>query len=134
MTQSQRTLVAGKVAKILNDRELVLNKGSEDGVEIGDKFKLIEVTEEIFDPDTENSLGIIRREIIRVKIVHLEPLMAVAQTYETYTRRSFNPYAGIIPGTSNNVTEVRNLQKPGSSTKEDYLVRIGDEVIQFEDD
>ena len=130
MTQPQRTLLAGKVAKILNDRELVINKGTKDGLQLGDKFKLMELSDEILDPDTQESLGSMEREIIRVKIVHVERLMAIAHTYETYNAGGHVPEVGI----SGSVTVVRTLRRPGSPFTDDYLVKIGDELIQFEEE
>ena len=78
------THVKGKVAKILNDREVVINRGESDGVKLGARFKVIE-TVNVEDPDTKETIGTIEREKIRFKITHLEPAMSIARTYETYT-------------------------------------------------
>jgi len=53
-----------RVAHILNGATLILNKGSDDGIEIGDSFFVYGLSEEeIIDPDTGLSLG--RLEIVR---------------------------------------------------------------------
>ncbi|MCH8063293.1 MAG: hypothetical protein IH861_12400 [Chloroflexi bacterium] len=134
MTQSQRTLVEGKVAKILNDRELVINKGTKDSLQLGDKFKILEKTDEIFDPDTKVSLGSIERVVVRVKVVHVEPLMSITQTYETYTRQSGQLFAGILPGVPREVVDVKTLRRPGSVVAEDYMVKIGDIAAQINEE
>lgn len=41
-----------KVAKILDEYNLVLNKGKDDNIEIGQKYLVYQQTEEIIDPDT----------------------------------------------------------------------------------
>lgn len=53
----------GKVVKILNPYEVVINLGAEDGVTKDDEFVVFEQGEEVTDPDTDESLGIL--EIVR---------------------------------------------------------------------
>ena len=47
-----------KVVKVLNDFKVVLNKGHKDGIKEGQRFRLIEKTnEELRDPDTGELFG-----------------------------------------------------------------------------
>lgn len=45
-----------KIAKIIDEYKVVLNKGSNDNVEEGQKFLIYQQTEEIKDPDTQEVL------------------------------------------------------------------------------
>lgn len=45
-----------KIAKILDEYNLVLNKGKNDNIEIGQEYLVYQQTEEIIDPDTGDIL------------------------------------------------------------------------------
>ena len=47
--------IRGKVARILNSREMVINVGSDSGVAVGMRFEVMDAKgEDILDPDMEN--------------------------------------------------------------------------------
>lgn len=74
----------GKVANILNSRELVINIGSDNGVRRGMKFKVLADTPtEIKDPDTDDVIGLIDREKVRVQAIEVQDRIAICRTYET---------------------------------------------------
>jgi len=92
------TRIEGKVATVLNERELVLNVGAAEGVEVGMRFKIlypggIEVT----DPDTQEPLGSVEWPKTEVKIVSVQPHVAVGRTFRTIT----------IPETGNRFSSFR---------------------------
>lgn len=81
-----RELVRGTVAKILNSRTLVINKGKEAGVRKGMVFEVLDKeATEIFDPETGDSLGGIDRPKIKVKTTLVEGKLSIAETFEKYT-------------------------------------------------
>jgi hypothetical protein len=81
-TQQTRTPIQGRVAQILNERELVVNVGIEAGVKKGMKFAVLsEKPIEITDPDSGNLLGVIDREKIRVEAHDIKRYMCVCRTY-----------------------------------------------------
>ena len=57
--------IIGKVARVNSDRELIINRGLEDGVERGTYFYVKADPIGITDPDTGESLG----EVLPIKIV-----------------------------------------------------------------
>jgi len=65
-----------KVAKVLDPFTIVLNKGGRDGVKVGQRVLVYSIGEEIFDPDTKESLG--RLEVVKGtgKVSHVQPQMA----------------------------------------------------------
>ena len=143
MQQSVENAIEGKVAKILNSRELAINRGKDDGVEQGMKFEVIDDFYEILDPDSNDSLGTFKRVKIRVRAVEVYQRFSIARTYETYRVTEPSPFdianihieASIFPKT---VTKVRTI----SSSKTDYAdyqegrghVQVGDKVAQILED
>lgn len=78
--------IEGKVASVLNERELVLNIGSEDAVEVGMRFKILYAGGiEITDPDTGEPLGNVEWPKTEVKVVSVQPHMSVGRTFRTVT-------------------------------------------------
>jgi len=74
--------IYGKVARILSSRELVLNVGQEDGVEVGMFFDILSPEgDEIRDPDSGEVLGSIRKPKVRVKISSVQERLSVAATF-----------------------------------------------------
>ena len=49
--------IIGKVAKILDEVKVVINRGSKDGVKPGMRFVAYAEADEVTDPDTGESLG-----------------------------------------------------------------------------
>lgn len=79
--------ITGKVAAVLSARRLVINRGSEHGVEPGMRFRVLEELN-VTDPDTGERLGELPREVVRVAVIDVEPRYAIAHTFETYTTPS----------------------------------------------
>ncbi|MCH7787486.1 MAG: hypothetical protein IIC22_08240 [Chloroflexi bacterium] len=98
------------------------------------KFKIVDENEEILDPDTQESLGSIFREKIRVKIVHVQPSLSIAHTFETYLKTVPNPFAGILQPPSSEVRKVRTLSSSEAAMDEGQAsVLIGDKVVQVDE-
>lgn len=76
--------IEGQVARVLNDRELVINRGAEHGVEAGMRFAVL--AKEgigIEDPETGEPLGDVERPKTLVKVTQVKPRLCVAVTYRT---------------------------------------------------
>ena len=72
----------GRVARILNSRELVINIGSNHGVKIGMLFDVLDPKgEDIVDPDSGEILGSVKRPKVRVKIIKVQERLSIASTY-----------------------------------------------------
>ncbi len=77
------TRLEGKVAQILNARQLVINLGTQDGIRLGMRFAVLAATPlEIVDPDSHEVLGIVDREKVRVAAVEVQERFAICSTYE----------------------------------------------------
>ena len=89
MTNGERDLLRGKVARVLNDRELVINLGAAQGVAVGMLFDIQGRDEvDIRDPDTEELLGSTGRVKVRVRVTTVQEKLSVAQTYRKYSVRT----------------------------------------------
>lgn len=80
--------IRGKVADVLTTREVAINRGTRDGVDVGMIFRILSTTgTEITDPDTEEVLGSVELTKVKVKVTIVQERMAVASTYK---RRRIN--------------------------------------------
>ena len=133
-------MLEGKVAGILNERELVVNVGAKAGVKSGMKFKIMGPIQEILDPDNRKLLCTIDREKIRVKIIEVHSEYSVGSTYEAYRLAlKSEPSAAYGSGAVREVTRVRTLRPNNESyllpmDERDSFVNIGDPVFQIEED
>lgn len=73
----------GKVAAILNMRELAINIGANAGVKTDMIFRLLGEAV-LKDPDTDIELGTVQHEKGKLKVVKVEEKFAIARTFETY--------------------------------------------------
>lgn len=73
--------IRGKVAQVLNSREIAINVGSEAGVVEGMYFDVLATPKDIRDPDTDKVLGAIDRPKVRVQVSDVQEKFSVAATY-----------------------------------------------------
>jgi len=75
-------MITGKIAKVVSARDLVINRGSKDGVKIGMRFRVLGPQLEIMDPDTGESLGPVEVEKVQVEAVQVHERVAVCRTFK----------------------------------------------------
>jgi len=74
--------IRGKVARVLNSREIVINVGVEHGVFVGMYIDVMDPKgENITDPDTGEVLGSIERPKVRLQVTKVQEKIAIASTY-----------------------------------------------------
>ena len=137
MQKTQSALIEGKVATILNTRELTINRGSLDGVEAGMRFKIVDENAAVIDPDTKEELGTIAREKIRVKVIDVQPRFSIAHTYETYQIAERIPNQSLATPLIRTITKVRTLASSSFNPIESYdeskgFVGVGDRAVQVD--
>lgn len=77
-------LIRGKVARVLNTREIAINIGTTHGTTVGMYFDVMDANgEDIRDPDTNEVLGPIERPKVRVQVIHAQEKLSVATTSQT---------------------------------------------------
>src|SRR5690349_2535070 len=77
------SLIRGKVAQVLNDRQIIINRGRDQGVTPGMRFAVLDLSAaDVRDPDTNEVLGSLFFEKARVEVARVEAKISLAQTYE----------------------------------------------------
>lgn len=85
-TEPEFDRLQGKVAEVVSDREVILNRGVEHGVRPGMYFAILDPDAVgITDPDTGEQLGGIRVVKIVVQAVEVAPKLTLARTFKTRT-------------------------------------------------
>ena len=121
--------IEGKVARILNTRELVLNLGSDAGVSVDMEFAVLERRLSIIDPETQEPLGELQREKVKVRVFETYPKFSLARTFETY--QEVNPesaISGLARTLSPFVTKVKRLNTQSIAVDQIGIsnVQVGD--------
>jgi hypothetical protein len=76
--------VEGKVAKILGNNEIVINRGSGQGVRQGMLFEVFAPEgEEVWDPDTGETLGTVEDVKAKAEVTEVKERLAVARIQHT---------------------------------------------------
>lgn len=89
---NKKQFISAKVIKVIDNYKVVINKGSKDGIANGNIFLLYSLGEELFDPDTNESLGVL--EIVRGKGQathvqdHLTTILCISKKITENTRYS----------------------------------------------
>jgi hypothetical protein len=135
--------IEGKVARILTARELVINRGSEAGVEVGMRFAILNRKgREIIDPDTKEVLGSVELPKTFVKVIAVEPKLAVARTFREFHYPGVRglgdtafSLSALMTGKPER-TEVETLKTDETRMKDemdeaDSFVKTGDPAVQM---
>lgn len=145
---TKETPIRGKVAFILNVRELALNVGQQDGTRVGMLFDILDPTgHEIKDPDTGEVIGSVNEPKVRVRIKLVEDRLSIATTYKgkrvNIGGHSRVGIAAILGGFDSSppewVTEYETLRTEEETlaelAEEDSYIATGDLAVQvLEDD
>lgn len=114
----QTKVIRGKIARVLNSREVALNVGDNKGVEVGMLFDVLSRGEDIIDPDTGESLGSLDLPKARLQIVRVYDKLAVASTYRA---KRVNANADKYPGLRFPPTIEEFFQAPKWETRYETL-------------
>lgn len=126
-------LLHGKVAQLLNVRQLAVNIGRKHGVQEGMYFAVLNRNAaDIRDPDTHELLGSTVLPKVHVKVTKVEAEFCIADVEGTRFRKGFTlpaffytEYAEVPKTLSRSENaEVEEIEE------KDSIVRIGDPVVQ----
>jgi hypothetical protein len=131
-------MLQGKVAKVLNEREVAINIGQAQGVRKGMRFAILAATpEEISDPDTGEALDIVDRTKVLVEATEVRPKITICSTFRTTTI----PGGGFATGYALSrlfaqpqevfeTLRAKDSSLPLPLSPEESYVKIGDRVKQ----
>ena len=130
--------IRGKVARVLNSREVAINIGSKDGVEVAMIFNILSpIGSDIKDPDTGELLGSVELPKASVKVTGVHERVSVATTYRTRKTNvggSGSSFARALFEPPRWETRVETLKIAEASREEldekDTYVKTGDPVVQ----
>ncbi|WP_125591374.1 hypothetical protein [Amycolatopsis balhimycina] len=136
--------IRGKVAQILNSRQLVINRGSDAGVDVGMRFAILNSQGgQIPDPDTGEVLGFVDIPKVFVKVVSVMEKLSVASTFRTFTTSGGALWAGKAlsagqlfaePVKSTETLRTEEATYKQELKPEDSYVHIGDPVVEVQGD
>jgi hypothetical protein len=141
MGKVKRVALEGRVAQILNVKELVINIGTTHGVSLGMKFAILAETPiEVRDPATLEILDIIDREKVRVVASEVREKISICKTYRV-KKISGGPGLDLgfldlmrprqeIPET----LAAKDYDLPPPLDPEESYVKINDRIIQVIED
>lgn len=125
-------MIRAKVAKIIDARTLVLNKGSADGVEIGMRFAILNRNgAEILDPDTGEVLGAVDVDKTVVKVADVQERVSVARTYRKTPGSGLSVLAGMSRAERVETLKTEEATYKQEMSESESLVKVGDEAVQF---
>ena len=133
--------ITGKVAGVLNERELTINVGSEKGVYEGMKFKVLASSPiKVKDPDTEKILGTVDREKVQVKAIEIFKNYSICRTFHKTIIEGSGINMGALISTTlleyrprreiPETLKAKDSTLPPPLSEEDSYVKRGDRVIQ----
>lgn len=133
--------IEGKVAGILTKRELVINRGVADGVEIGMRFAILNRQGiDVKDPDTDEVLGSVEMVKTIVKVVRLDgEHLCTARTFRTIagTRSvasalASSTFANIVgvPDRTETLQIDQNSTLREELAPEESFVKVGDPAVE----
>lgn len=130
--------IHGSVAKILNTTQVVINRGTKDGVKIGMIFEILDKNAtKIVDPESGKMLGSIDRPKVQVKVVIIEENLSIAETFrkKTVNRGGVGTGLGAMSSmfSAPDYVDVRETFKATEKAWEDLpeersYVKVGDPV------
>ena len=140
-------LLEGKVAGVLSERELTINIGFASGVVVGMNFKVLSAEQyEVYDPVSNELLGVVDREKVRVRVVDVQEKFSICKTYRKWTTSGGSLYnltsaslASIAAMAAGPRTVYETLKSEDSSlpaplSEEESYVKRGDRVLQIVED
>lgn len=136
MNNEVNKLIVGQVAGIINERELAINIGSKNGVLDGMKFSVMaKEAIEVYDPETNEKLGIVDREKVRVTATEVKEKFSICKTYRKWTSVPTSLFnVGNLfatPRVRHETLKVDDSSLPPPLSEEESYVKIGDRVIQI---
>jgi hypothetical protein len=122
--------IEGKVAQLLDTQSLVINRGSENGVQVGMRFAILNPRgAEVRDPDTNEVIGSVELDKVIVKVVRVEPRLAVARTFRTFRTSGLFSMPSISGVRRETLRTDQTTYREELDPKDSY-VKVGDPAVQ----
>ncbi len=138
--ETPKARLEGRVASILNARELVINIGSNAGVEPGQKFAILAATPiQVKDPGSGAMLDEIDREKIRVEAREVRATITICRTYRMKGGGGLalgvqsSAMARLFAASRPETLRTDDSEKLPPLPEEESYVKINDRVVAVDD-
>lgn len=121
-------LITGSVARVEDEYTLIINRGAEHGVTDDMIFAVMaDDIDPIIDPETNEVIGQLPKEKLRVKVSEVHPKYSRAVTYRTYVRPgiSFSTISALAATNSMNDIFRRQMQDTDRALAERFALGGG---------
>lgn len=105
MNNELKNILPAKIVNIIDNKNVVINKGSQQQIKKGDNFIIYKQGDEIFDLDTNESLGYLEIVIGQGTITHVQEKMATLTSSKLQKagrkiihRQNKNTWASLMAG------------------------------------
>lgn len=123
--------IEGNVAAIVSVREVAINRGQKDGVTEGMVFAILaESPMKITDPVSNQVLGELDREKVRVKVSEVREGYSLASTYQTTGGFIGFDALDLFQGRRTRTLKVEDSELPSPLPEDKSYVKRGDRVRQ----
>ena len=76
--------IIGKVADVTSDREVIINRGTDHGVDLSTYFYIKDKPIDVLDPDTGEQLGSVTPIKVVVRVAEVSERFCIARTFRTH--------------------------------------------------
>ncbi|MGG3802521.1 FlgT C-terminal domain-containing protein [Metabacillus fastidiosus] len=126
LNQSNFNVFPAKVVAVLDYEgyRLVINRGTEHGVKIGQRFLVYNVGQELFDPDTRESLGKIEEVKGKGQVTHVQEKMATIESDQIRNERTIRKTGhSVLKPIGSEEEIIKPLRKPFENPERGDLVK-----------
>lgn len=130
MSMTEETVIRGRVAQILNDRELIIDVGIENGVENGMTFAILDPRLLDVRDVERHKLGSLERTIVEIKVVEVTEKFSIGRTFRS--QRTVSALTGVASlfTSGSEFQTLRVTDTPyGPLEAEDSIVKPGYPVV-----
>ncbi|MDE2792095.1 MAG: hypothetical protein OXI81_16960 [Paracoccaceae bacterium] len=119
-----------RIAHVLSGYKFVINRGSRDGVKVGQKYLVFSLGDSILDPESGNDLGVLEIVRGRAQVTHVQEQMSTLESTDvenlpgTIKRVKRNSTSGIWAFTGVPSEEV--IEEGSSTSKVSINAEVGD--------
>ncbi len=126
--------IRGKVARILNIRDLVLNRGTDHSVYVGMEFVILNRNaQNIVDPETSKVIGSVPIAKTIVKVVSVQDELAIARTFRQSKGNSLAALAIFAGGPREETLRTKESTAQQELDEKDSYVKTGDDAVEVQD-
>jgi len=117
-----KSIVRGNVVLILDSQRLVINRGAEHGVSVGDRFYIYQLGQEIVDPVKNASLGEIEWIKAEVEAVNVQEKMTLVMSLRRDRPSSASSVlSSTLAQTYSGVSAASSLDRENLSVRQDQI-------------